>query len=138
MGVEIIEKPLPKPTSEDYVGARLLESLVEASLAIKFLRDGLVRNAAGKAFQAWKALLAALLKLELDRLLQTVKSEEERQWLVNRVMPRVQTSKMKALSKMLNDIGYSGIYFATSTALELHDYQYNGPDPDMAMSKYQE
>ena len=51
-------------------------------------------------------------------------------------MPKVPTSKMKALSKMLNDIGYSGIYFATSTALELHDYQYNSPDPDMAVGKY--
>ena len=136
MDAEILEKPLPKPTSEDYINARLLEALIEAKLALEFLNRGLVRNAAGKAFQAWRALLAALLRLELNKLLQTVKSEEERQWLVNRAVPRVPTSKMKALSKMLNDIGYSGIYFATSTALELHDYQYNGPDPDMAMSKY--
>ena len=78
MSTKIIEKPLPKPTSEDYINARLLEALIEAKLALEFLNRGLVRNAAGKAFQAWKALLAALLRLELDRLLQTVKSEEER------------------------------------------------------------
>lgn len=83
-----------------------------------------------------KALLAALFRFKLDRLLHTAKSEEERQWLINRAVPRVLTNKMKALSKMLNDIGYTGIYFATSTALKLHGYQYNGPDPDMALSKY--
>ncbi|GAB6944294.1 PaREP1 family protein [Vulcanisaeta sp. JCM 14467] len=136
MDAEVLERPLPKPTTEDYIGARLLESLVEAYLTVKFLRNGLVRNAAGKAFQAWRALLAALLRLELDRLVQLAKTDEERRWLADRAVPRIPTSKMKALSKMLNDIGYSGIYFATSTALELHDYQYNGPDPDLAVSKY--
>ena len=29
VGAEAIERPLPKPTSEDYVSARFLESLVE-------------------------------------------------------------------------------------------------------------
>jgi hypothetical protein len=62
MAIEAIEKPLPKP-----VEARLLEALVEARLAFRLLEE-LTRNAAGRAFQAWKALLAALLRLELDRL----------------------------------------------------------------------
>ena len=131
-----IEKPLPKPTSEEYVNARLLESLVEASLAIKFLKDGLVRNAAGKAFQAWRALLAALLRLELDKLTQLAKTEEDRKWLMEKAVPRIPTSRMKSLSQLLEQIGYSSISFATDTALNLHDYQYNGPDPDMALSKY--
>jgi hypothetical protein len=64
MEVETFEKSLPKPTSEDYISARLLEALTEASLALEFLDKGLVRNAAGKAFQAWRALLASLLRLE--------------------------------------------------------------------------
>ena len=42
-----------------YVKIRLEEALREAELALKFLEQGLRRNAAGKAFQAWKALLAA-------------------------------------------------------------------------------
>ena len=67
MAIEAIEKPLPKPTDATYVEARLLEALVEARLAFRLLEE-LTRNAAGKAFQAWKALLAALLRLELDRL----------------------------------------------------------------------
>ncbi|WP_414633186.1 PaREP1 family protein, partial [Caldivirga sp. UBA161] len=41
-----------------YVNARLLEPIIEATLTIKFLNNGLVMNAAGKAFQAWRALLA--------------------------------------------------------------------------------
>jgi hypothetical protein len=68
MAIEAVEKPLPKPTDATYVEARLLEALVEARLAFRLLEEGLTRNAAGKAFQAWKALLAALLRLELDRL----------------------------------------------------------------------
>jgi hypothetical protein len=136
MGVEILEKPLPKPTSEDYISARLLEALTEANLALEFLSKGLVRNAAGKAFQAWRAFLASLLRLELDRLLKIVKSDEERRWLMDRAVPRVPTGRMKALSQMLEMVGYSGISSATDKALNLHDYQYNGPDPDMAVSKY--
>jgi hypothetical protein len=136
MGVEILEKPLPKPTSEDYISARMLEALTEANLALEFLSKGLVRNAAGKAFQAWRAFLASLLRLELDRLLQIVKSDEERRWLMDRAVPRVPTGRMKALSQMLEEAGHPGISLGTALALDLHDYQYNGPDPDMAVSKY--
>ncbi|WP_292000195.1 PaREP1 family protein [Caldivirga sp.] len=136
MAAEDLERPLPKPTSEDYVNARLLEALVEAGLALKFLKDGLVRNAAGKAFQAWRALLAALLRLELDKLMQVAKSDEERKWLVDKAVPRVPTSRIIKLSQMLSEIGHGGLLAWTSMALELHDYQYNGPDPDLALSKF--
>ncbi|MGC8584166.1 MAG: PaREP1 family protein, partial [Thermoproteus sp.] len=97
MGVapaSVLEKPLPKPTDEGYVSARLLEALVEARLALKFLEEGLVRSAAGKAFQAWKALMAALLRLELDRLKALVKTEDERKWLESVAVPRVPTSRL--------------------------------------------
>jgi len=68
MAVEAVERPLPKPSDAAYVEARLLEALGEARLALEFLERGLTRNAACKAFQAWRALLAALLRLELERL----------------------------------------------------------------------
>ena len=76
MAVELVERPLPKPSDEGYVEARLQEALVETRLALRFLEEGLTRNAAGKAFQAWKALLAALLRLELDKLRALARSEE--------------------------------------------------------------
>jgi len=132
----VIERPLPKPTSADYASARILEALVEARLALDFLERGLTRNAAGKAFQAWRAVLAALLKLELDRLKALAKTEEERRWLEEKAVPRVPTTKMLSLSQLLKELGYREVPAWTSLALDLHDYQYHGPDPDMASSKY--
>jgi hypothetical protein len=76
--VELVEKPLPKPSDEGYIEARLLEALGEAGLALEHLERGFTRNAARKAFQAWKALLAALLKLELEKLKALAKTEKER------------------------------------------------------------
>jgi thermostable 8-oxoguanine DNA glycosylase len=134
--VEVVERPLPKPSDEGYIVARLLEALGEARLALEFLERGLTRNAAGKAFQAWKALLAALLRLELEKLKALAKTEEEKRWLESRAVPRVPTTKMKELSRLLRDVGHEGITFVTDKALDLHDYQYHGPDPDMALSKY--
>jgi hypothetical protein len=136
MAVELVERPLPKPSDEGYIEARLLEALVEARLALRFLEEGLTRNAAGKAFQAWRALLAALLRLELEKLKALVKTEEERRWLESTAVPRVPTTKMIALSLMLEKAGHEGISLWTDRALLLHDYQYNGPDPDMALSKF--
>jgi len=131
-----VERSLPRPSDAAYVEARLLEALGEARLALEFLERGLTRNAACKAFQAWKAFLAALLRLELEKLKAIVKTEEERRWLESRAVPRIPTAKMKELSRLLRDVGHEGITFVTDKALDLHDYQYHGPDPDMALSKY--
>jgi DNA repair exonuclease SbcCD ATPase subunit len=134
--VELVEKPLPKPSSEGYIETRLLEALGEARLALEYLERGFTRNAACKAFQAWKALLAALLRLELERLKTLAKTEEEKRWLESRAVPRVPTTKMKELSRLLKEAGHEAITAWTDKALDLHDYQYHGPDPDMALSKY--
>lgn len=134
--VEVLDRPLPRPADASYVEARLLEALVEARLALRFLREGLVRNAAGKAFQAWKALLAALLRLELEKLKALAKTEEERRWLESKAVPRVPTAKMKTLSRLLEGVGHGGISLWTDRALDLHDYQYHGPDPSGELSKY--
>ena len=131
-----MERPLPKPSSEGYVEARLLDALGKAGLALEYLERDLTRNAACKAFQAWKALLAALLRLELERLKAVAMTEEESRWLESKAVPRIPTAKMKELSRLLRDVGHEGITFVTDKALDLHDYQYHGPDPDMALSKY--
>ena len=61
---------LPKPwyNLEDYRAVRLREASYEAEIAEKFLEEGLIRNAAGKAFQAWKAVVAAYAVDKVDDL----------------------------------------------------------------------
>ena len=130
-----MERSLPRPSDAAYVEARLLEALGEARLALEYLERGLTRNAAGKAFQAWKALLAALLRLELERLKAIVRTDEERRWLESKAVLRVPTTRMKELSRLLKEAGHEAITVWTDKALNLHDYQYHGPDPDMALSK---
>jgi hypothetical protein len=134
--VELVERPLPRPSDAAYVEARLLEALAEARLALEYLERGFTRDAAGMAFHAWKALLAALLRLELEKLKALASSEDERRWLESKAVPRVPTTRMKELARLLRDVGHEGITFVTALALDLHDYQYHGPDPDMALSKY--
>jgi ADP-ribose pyrophosphatase YjhB (NUDIX family) len=113
--VELVEKPLPKPSDEGYIEARLLEALAEARLAVEFLERGFTRDAAGMAFHAWKALLAALLKLELETLKALARSEEEKRWLESKAVPRVPTTKMKELSRLLEEAGHEGIPFVTAS-----------------------
>jgi thermostable 8-oxoguanine DNA glycosylase len=119
MVVELVERQLPKPSSEGYIEARLLEALGEARLALEYLERDLTRDAAGMAFHAWKALLAALLRLELERLKTVAKTEEERRWLESKAVPRIPTAKMKELSRLLRDVGHEGITFVTALALGL-------------------
>jgi len=134
--VELVERPLPKLSDECYVEARLLEALVEARLALRFVGEEVTRNAAGKAFQAWKALLAALLRLELDKLKAVAKTEEEKKWLESKAVPRVPTTKMKPLARLLEAMGHDGLALWAGNVLLLHDYQYHGPDPSGELSKY--
>jgi len=131
-----VEKPLPKPSSEGYIVARLLEALGEGRLALEYLERGFTRDAAGMAFHARKALLAALLRLELEKLKTLAKTEQEKRWLESKAVPRIPTTRMKELSRLLKAAGREGISFVTDKALDLHDYQYHGPDPGMALSKY--
>ncbi len=132
----ILEKPLPKPKSDPlgYASARLLEALLEAVHAIRLLREGYTRNAAGKAFQAWKALIAALLAVERDALVSKLGVDER--WLDEVAILRIPTSKLRSLARLLEGLGYRHILPLTDIALNLHDYQYHGPDTDMALSRY--
>jgi tetratricopeptide (TPR) repeat protein len=134
--VEFVERPLPRPSDAAYVEARLLEALGEARLALEYLERGLKRNAAGKAFQAWKALLAALLRLELGRLKALAKTEEERRWLESTAVSRVPTGRMKTLARLLEEAGHGGMSLWVVVVLDLHDYQYHGLDPSGELSKY--
>jgi len=134
---EQLERPLPKPQRDllGYASARILEALLEGLIALEFLDKGYTRNAAGKTFQAWRALTAALLALEMDKLSKELGSKDK-EWLIGKGIPRIPSSRLKQLALLVEEAGYTGYHGYTSIALDLHDYQYHGPDPDLALSKY--
>jgi len=123
---------------ESYRQARLKEALVEARLALEFLEDGLVRNAAGKAFQAWKAYLGALAAEHRDKLKplypgsRKIRAGEEEVEVedVDVVIALVPTSAMfKIAAELVESAGVEAVK-NTAIALQLYHYQYNGPDPE--------
>ena len=125
-----------------YVEIRLAEAEQEAELALRFLEEGLTRNAAGKAFQAWKALLAALAALERDLIERRIPGtavdrlgrRRRRSDMVIALMP---TSRMRTVAEALVErLGWEVLYL-TTLALDLHEYQYNGVDPEGVASRYQ-
>ncbi len=130
---------LPKPwfDIDGYKRTRLLEARYEVELAKRFLDEGLTRNAAGKAFQAVRALLAALAVDNKDRLIAKYpgkvrikggKTVDRVYWVIA-VMP---TNYMLGLSALIGE----DIHYLTSIALHLHQYQYNGPDREGVLSQY--
>jgi len=134
VGVEI-EKPWFD--LESYRRTRLLEAEYEVELARRFLSEDLVGYAAGKAFQAWKALIAALLvdKLsELEKLypgyvrLRSGRRVKKAHW----ILAIVPTTRLKQLASLLD----RDAYLYTEIALSLHEYQYNGPDREGVLSRY--
>jgi len=53
------------------------------------------------------------------------------------VFPRTPSSRLKALSRLLEGTGYTGFTHYASTALVLHDHQYHGLGLDAELvSKY--
>ncbi|MEM1611483.1 MAG: PaREP1 family protein [Sulfolobales archaeon] len=118
--------------------SRFQEALKELDIAEVFLKDGLLRNAAGKAFQAWKSLLSylALKNLELlESRYRGFKRVGSRsiplyEWIAA-VMP---TNRMAEVAAIIEERIYS-VAELTALALQLHEFQYNGPDPEGIKSK---
>ena len=124
-----------------YVEIRLQEVAAEAELALRFLEEGLYRNAAGKAFQAWKAALAAAAALARDELLRKYRGKvatregaevELADWLIA-LMP---TGKMWEVALDLRRIYGNVVVLLTALALNLHEVQHNGLDESGILSKY--
>ncbi|ADN50952.1 PaREP1 family protein [Vulcanisaeta distributa] len=122
----------------DEIGkSRLMEAQVELELAEKFLNDGLLRNAAGKAFQAWKSYLSylAIKSRHLfnftgyKRVSRSVKVSRN-DWILA-IMP---TNMLMEIASKLAEKN-ADIVELTSLALVIHEYQYNGPDPTGIVSK---
>ncbi|MEM0462603.1 PaREP1 family protein [Pyrobaculum sp.] len=134
---------LSKPWRDEvgYLKARLLEVSYEAELAKRFLEEGLVRNAAGKAWQAWKALLAALALKEKEILrtafvgvkkLRGGKRLSEADWVVA-FMP---STRVRRVAQILARKYGDAVLMYTDIALNLHEYQNNGPDKEGIFSRY--
>ena len=120
---------------------RLEEAVAEASLAEKFLSEGLTRNAAGKAFQGWKAVLAAAAALNRDavlskfpgRILDRVGGVTLRGDVTIALMP---TGKMRSVAEVLVPVYGWEVLYLTDLALSLRESQYNGLDPEGVVSRY--
>ena len=128
-GVIELEKPWRDP--EGYRRGRLLEAKYEAELALKFLEEGLYRNAAGKAFQAWKALLAALAVEHRDKLAERFKGvrttrDGRRVDLADFVVAFMPAGYMLAVAKDLGEATGLSLYDLTNLALSLHELDKSG------------
>jgi len=136
-----VELVKPWRNEAGYIKARLLEASYEAELAAKFLEEGLIRNAARKAYQAWKALLAALAARARDELakvytgikrLRSGARISEVDWVIA-FMP---SSRVRPVAQILARVFGPDVLMYTDIALNLHEYQYNGPDREGVFSRY--
>ena len=130
---------LPKPwfDLQAYKKTRLLEAKYEAEIARKFLDEGLIRNAAGKAYQAWKALVAGIAVDYRDKLRNLFTGKVkirggEAVEKVDRVIAIMPSTALKTVSQVIG--GEISLY--TNIALLIHQYQYNGPDKEGIVSPY--
>jgi len=123
------------------VETKLQAAPAEAELALRFLEEGLHRYAAGRAFQAWRAALAAAAALARDELFRRYRGKvatregaevELADWLIA-LMP---TGKMWEVARILRRIYGDVVVLLTALALNLHEVQYNGLDESGILSKY--
>ena len=121
----------PKVNKRAYITARLIEALDDIDVAVNLWLSERTRNAAGKVFGSVKALLSALVTKELDRL------SGIDEWYVKRGYA-VPTHAIKGVTKDLSDLGYPEVSSLASLAMDLHDYQYNGFDPDYSRYRKKE
>lgn len=121
----MLPEQLSKPWKDlrAYIEARRAEASAEARLALRLLVEGYTRNAAGKAFQAFKSLLAVLAGERREELRGSVKN-------IDKVIAYMPISMIRDMGKLL------GLERESLIALALHQYQYNGADPEGVMSIY--
>jgi hypothetical protein len=126
---------------QKFLEGRLMEAAYEADLALRFLEAGLYRTAAGKAFQAFKALLAALAMKYRDALaqrypgrkrLKSGKAVEAVDWIIA-VMP---TGLMLEVARDLSQFAGPELLHYANVALNLHEFQNNGLDRSGVLSRY--
>jgi len=117
---------------------RLGEAEGELEVAEAFLADGLLRNAVGKAFQAWKSFLSHLALRNLALLEERYRGYKR---VGNAAVPLYEwiaatapTSRLMEIAVLLEKAVPNTVEL-TALALQLHEYQYNGPDLEGVRSK---
>ncbi|BBG22965.1 hypothetical protein IC006_0249 [Sulfuracidifex tepidarius] len=128
----------PWTDTKRYQMDRFKEALYEADLAERFLNDGLIRNSAGKVYQAVKAYIAGISVNHRDSLSKYYPGK--RRISPNKVVDRVDwiiaimpSSKLREIVSIMGD---DELRLVTEIALDLHDFQYNGYDRDAEISRY--
>jgi len=127
--------------TSQYIKLRLEEAVQEAELALKFLDQGLHRNASGKVFQAWKAMISAAAAKNRELIARhytgvvrdrtgKVRSRAD---LIIALMP---TTRLREVASMLEEVYGKELIHLTDIALNLHEFQYNGLDPEDIVSRY--
>ena len=133
-----MEVTKPWIDARKYQEDRFWEAVYEIELAERFLQNGLLRNAAGKAFQAVKAYVAGLAVDYRDELakhyrgirrLSPTKVVDRVDWLIA-VMP---SSRLREVASIIGD---KELRLYVEIALNLHEFQYNGLDRDSEVSRY--
>jgi len=127
--------------TSQYIKLRLEEALQEAELALKFLDQGLHRNASGKVFQAWKAMISAAAAKNRELIARhytgVVKDRtgrvRSRADIIIALMP---TIRLREVASMLEEVYGRELIHLTDVALNLHEFQYNGLDPEDIVSRY--
>ena len=134
----IVEVTKPWIDGKRYQEDRFREAIYEAELAERFLQNGLLRNAAGKAFQAVKAYVAGLAIDYRDELAKhytgTRRLSPSR--VVNRVDWLIAIMPSSRLREVVSIIGDKELRLYVEIALNLHEFQYDGPDKDSEVSRY--
>ena len=137
----MLELEKPWSDSQKYLEGRLTEAAYEADLALRFLEAGLYRNAADKAFHAFKALLVALAMKYRDALdqrypgrgrVKSGKTVEAVDWVIA-VMP---TGFMLEVARDLSQTAGRELLHYANVALNLHEFKYNGLDRSGVLSRY--
>ena len=131
----------PWRDTTQYTKLRLEEAMQEAELALKFLDQGLHRNASGKVFQAWKAVVSAAAAKNRELIAKhytgIVKDRtgkvRSRADLIIALMP---TTRLREVASILEEVYGKEMVHLTDLALNLHEFQYNGLDPEGVVSRY--
>ena len=99
------------------------------------------RNAAGKAFQSFKALLAALAVRHRDLLAGRFPGVKRARGgrglaLVDWIIAVMPTGMILEVARDLSAVEGEGLVHYANVALNLHEFQYNGLDESGVFSRY--